>query len=574
MADVGISIFEGVSAGQTPYRDPSKRNIGLLGEFTRGVPFIPSRVESLEEFTTMFGGPNYTSFGPAIVRSIFMEAQNAPVTLYISRVVGEGALASTVFGYLDESGEERIQIDAAQKGKKDPGVWGDKITAKFYSFGLRVKGMFSLVIEYDGEVVEIYDAPTSSEIQNRVNKLSKYVVVEFSKEVSSEKFKFIQGMTTFNEGSTQLFGTGTNYTGNFSPGDEIYTTDYNLIGVVESVQSDSELQLTSPAKTSAVETSILKRLNSITELPLAGGSIGALSIDSYNTVHDSRNPRGWACFDGVDVQILACTEYHSLEMAKMLNQYLNTTKGPIGVVNLPLNSTDSTAELYASELQTSGVSFLAGAYSEWCKIPDELGNPILIPVIGPVLGAAYIRSPYLQGDYVHIPPAGVDSLFSNVIEVTPDSMSQATINKLVTKLSCNVLQKLDNIGYYVGSSRSYSTNALYSSIHIRLQTSYYVRALKNKLRFLEQKPNSPELKREALVELNRFFRTEWENGALERGIPFEKAYQGISDKSNNPPTQDRKQLNITCLYIPSECTEQIRIDLQRNDRILLTLETE
>ena len=185
--------------------------------------------------------------------------------------------------------------------------------------------MFSLVIEYDGEVVEIYDAPTSSEIQNRVNKFSKYVIVEFSKEVSSEKFKLIQGMTTFNAGSTQLFGTGTNYTGNFSPGDEIYTTDNNLLGVVKSVQSDSELQLTTPAKTSAVETSILKRLNSIKELPLAGGSIGAISIDSYNTVHDSRNPRGWACFDGVDVQILACTEYHSLEMAKMLNQYLNTT---------------------------------------------------------------------------------------------------------------------------------------------------------------------------------------------------------------------------------------------------------
>ena len=69
-----------------------------------------------------------------------------------------------------------------------------------------------------------------------------------------------------------------------------------------------------------------------------------------------------------------------------------------------------TAELYAIELQTNDKSFMAGAYMGWAKVPDENGNPILIPAIGPVLGAAYLRTPYIQGDFIHIPPGGVDSL--------------------------------------------------------------------------------------------------------------------------------------------------------------------
>lgn len=148
------------------------------------------------------------------------------------------------------------------------------------------------------------------------------------------------------------------------------------------------------------------------------------------------------------------------------------------------------------------------------------------------------------------------------------------INRLVQQFSCNIIQYVENTGYYVGSSRIYSTNDLYSSIHVRMQTSYYLRALNSKMRFLEQKPNTPELKREALVELNTFFKTEYDNGALERSVSFDQAYQGICDKSNNPSTQDRKILNIDCLWIPTECTESVRISLNRNDGILTSIETE
>jgi len=98
--------------------------------------------------------------------------------------------------------------------------------------------------------------------------------------------------------------------------------------------------------------------------------------------------------------------------------------------------------------------------------------------------------------------------------------------------------------------------------------------LNAKLRFAEQKPNTPELKREILVECSTFFKTEYDNGALERSVPFDTAYTGICDKSNNPVTQDRKLLNVDILWIPTECTESIHLSLQRNDGVLTTNEEE
>ena len=196
----------------------------------------------------------------------------------------------------------------------------------------------------------------------------------------------------------------------------------------------------------------------------------------------------------------------------------------------------------------------------------------MIPTIGPVLGAAYIRTPYVQGNFIHIPPGGTDSIFENVTEVIPNRLSQSVINKCVQQFSCNVIQYIENTGYYVGSSRTYSSNDLYCSIHVRQQTSYYLRALLQNMRFLEQKPNTPELKREALVTLHNFFKNEYDNGALERSVDFDTAYQGICDSSNNPPTQDRKLINIDVMWIPTECTESVQLSLKRNDGILTAIE--
>lgn len=570
MADVGLTIVEGVANGATAYKEPSKRNIGLLGQFVRGGAFSPVKITNLEEFNNVFGGQSASFFGPGIVKSIFDEAGNAPVTMYLARVVGSGSVVASGTGSL--SGDATMTVKAGYKGKEDPGVWANGIEVSLYSYSSRVKGMFTLVVTYGGKQ-ETYSYGTLSEIQTAVNKVSKYIVIEFSKEIEQLTYKNITGTVTATTSSNEVTGEGTTFKTDLAVGNVLYDSNKKIIGTVASITSDTKLVLTSKAMNAVTSATVSKRDDKVYTASLSGGVDGEVQESDFYPIESTTDPKGLSCFDGYDVQIIACTEFHSLSMAKVLNEYLKTRKNPIGIVNMPLNADEGTAELYALELQTNETSFLSG-YMGWCKIPDENGNQVLIPAIGPILGAAYVRTPYLQGDFIHIPPAGIDSLFKNVIEVIPPRLSQASINKLVQQFSCNIIQYVENTGYYVGSSRTYSTNSLYSSVHIRMQTSYYLRALNSKMRFLEQKPNTPGLKREALVQLNQFFKTEYDNGALEGSVDFNQAYQGICDKSNNPPTQDRKLLNIDVLWIPTECTESIRLSLQRNDNILTTIETE
>lgn len=571
MADVGLTIVEGISSGQSAYKEPSKRNIGLLGQFIRGVGFSPIKITSMEDFNTIFGGQSASFYGPGIVKSIFDEANNAPVTMYLARVVSADAAVASGVGNLSE--DATMSVSAGYKGKDDFGAWANDIKVSLYSYGSRVKDMFTLTVSYKDKH-EQYNCGSLAEIQNLVNKVSKYITIEFNKEIEKLVFKDLTGTASVTTSSNEITGVGTKFTTDVTVGNVLYDTNKKIIGTVSSITSDTKLTLNSRSLVTVNNASISKRDDKIYTTTLAGGEDGEVVESDFYPVESTTDPKGLACFDGFDIQIIACTEYHSLTMAKQLNEYLKKVKNPIGVINLPLNADEGTAEGYALELQTTGVSFLAGAYMGWCKVPDSNGNAMVIPSIGPILGAAYIRTPYLQGGFIHIPPGGIDSLFNNVLEVIPARLSQTVINRLVQQFSCNIIQYVENTGYYVGSSRTYSTNDLYSSIHVRMQTSYYLRALNSKMRFLEQKPNTPELKREALVELNMFFKTEYDNGALERSVAFHKAYQGICDKNNNPSTQDRKILNIDCLWIPTECTESVRISLNRNDGILTSTEME
>lgn len=575
MADVGLTISEGVSRGATGYKEPSKRNIGLLGQFIRGASFTPIRINSMEDFNTIFGGQSASFFGPAIVKSIFAEAQNAPVTMYIARVTSSDSKVAQGTRVL--SSDVTMEVSAGYKGKDDPGAWANGVEATLYSYGSRIKDMFTFIIKYK-DSQEQYNYGTLAEIQNAVNKVSKYVTVQFGREIEKLVFKNLAGKINADTSSVVVVGTGTQFTTELAVGNVLFTQGKKQIGTIASIVSDTELTLTSKALVTVGDDesgdAALMRDDKTYSVTLDGGVDGTVVESDFYPVESVSDPKGFACFDGFDVQIIAHTEFHSLTMEKVFNEWLKTKQNPIGVINLPLNADEGTAELYALELQTPGVSFLAGAYMGWCKVPDDEGNSILIPAIGPVLGAAYIRTPYLQGDYIHIPPGGYDSLFNNVLDVIPPRLSQAVKNRLVQQFSCNIIQYAENSGFYVGSSRTYSTNSLYASVHVRMQTSYYLRVLNSRMRFLEQKPNTPELKREANVALHQFFKTEYDNGALERSVGLDVAYQCICDQSNNPATQDRKILNIDILWIPTECTESVHISLLRNDGVLTTVEME
>ena len=566
MNDVGLSVVEGVANGQSAFREPSKRNIGLLMQSTRGVPNTATKITSVEDFNVIFGGQNPNFFGPAIVKSIFDEAGDIPVTLYLCRVAGTGAVVAKHEATISAVA---VTIRAARKGTVDPGVWGNTLTAAFSNYGLKSKGNFALEVFKSGALVETFYGETVALLQAKVNKASNYITAEFAAEIPKMNYGVHAGTVSTTGAGLTLLGVGTSFLTTVVPGTVIYdgAGTNAVIGTVLSIQDDTHLTFKSPA-TIVTEKTWATNSQSTYSLPLTGGANGTVVEADFYPVESMTNPTGLACFTGKDIQIIACTEFHSLTMAKVLDTYLRGQEGPLGVINLPLGATEFDAEEYATELQLNGISYMAGAYLGWAKVSDSVGNSLLIPAIGPILGAAYLRTPNIQGDYIHIPPGGTDSVFKYVTDMIPQQLSQPLINKLVRDFSCNVVNFSDSVGFFVGSSRTYSTDPLYQSIHIRQQTSFYKKLLGIKMLYVEQKSNTPELKREALIDLRTFFKTEYDNGALERSVPFDTAYQGICDRSNNPTSQDRKTLNIDALWIPTECTEAVKISLKRNDGIL------
>lgn len=616
--DVGLKVVEAVATGARSLQDPAKRNIGLLGQFLRGASFRPTKIESMEEFNTIFGGQSTASYGPGIVRSIFKEAGNAPVTLYIARVTGDDAAAAIASVTTEDT--KTMVVTAGFKGNDDVGIWANGLKAYLYSFDFYTKNNFTFVVEYNGDK-EVYSYPTLAEIQAAVNTVSKYVTVLFSAEIGKENYSTLTGSITATTASkivsgatlyAWVNGADTLYTLSDTPetGDAVYTEDnevagevtsYNsetgikvedvdyaytvgsnkvpafltevgvgdvlfadgkVLGTVASIEDDNLLTLVNSAFMSITDVAVSKRVDTVYTATLSGGDNGSIAESDFYPVYDNVEPKGFACFEGVDIQILASTEYHSLTLATQLNAYLNYRRDAIGVVNLPLNANEGTAELWSYTLQTTDVSFLAG-YLGWAKVYDDNGYLTVIPIIGPVLGAAYLRTPYQYGDLIHIPPGGLDSLFTSVASIIPERLSQAAINNIVKSHTCNVIRYLEGYGYYVGSSRSYSLNNLYQSIHIRMQTSYYKRLIDARLKFWEQKPNTPENVNAALAKLFSLFSKEYNVGALERAIPFEQAYQVVKVE-----VTDRKFVSIKVLWVPTECTEGILVSLERNDGIL------
>lgn len=559
---VGAHATEGVASGTSSVGAVSKRNIGLLGSFIRGVPNTPVKITSLEEFNLVFGGQSASYFGPAIVKSIFDEAGDADVCLFILRVNDAGQAASGSLTIPALSGSITATITASHEGVADVGSWGNNIKVYFYSKDSRSSGNYRMEVLY-GDDNEVFDGASLAELQNLINSNSNYISVSFSgTNVSPATLTALTGTVATTLDSTSVTGTGTAFLTAVQVGQTLYNkTTGEEIGVIASITSDTSLSLAAFAEHTATGLTAATGAYYSVNGELSGGT----DVDREMASTD------FAKFDGVDIQLLAFTENNTLANALMMKNYLDVRQDPLGIVIMPLNSTKSVGKLWHSTLVSSGTSFMS-VYNLWVTVYDKDYNKILIPGTGAILGAAYLRNAYAQGNGIHIPPGGTDGAFKNVLSISPENMSQDDVDIFVQQYFINVARYDRNYGYYLASSRTMSNNQLYMSIHVRLQTSYYKRYLESIMLPYTQKPNTPELKNAMLVDCRSFFKNEYDAGALERSLSFEKAYNGICDLSNNPRKQDRKLTNIDVQWVPTECAEAIRIRLMRNDSILTLTE--
>lgn len=570
---VGLSVEEATAKGFTSFVEPSKRNAGVLMARTRGVANKPFLLTSLEEDRVIFGGYLAGAYGYAVMKNLFRNSRGYSPTIYGCRIVGDGcAVASGVISLNNVD----LNCVASYEGEEDTGSWGNDLTVILYPKGIKISGKWYLEIIYKGNLVENYSSVNLKEIVD-ATATSKYVLITADADISSEEDNGVSSSLgqDLNVGISGGLPDNVSFSfltdafdGDNPVGYVLIDAFGNKIGTIATYDNASAQGTLEDV---ALINGTLENARVLTEEAFVADLTGGVyeppvESDFYGRSTD-QGDFGLNIFKKEDVQIVMNTEFHTKTMAVEGGAF-GSDADMLYVFNLPENATRAVGQDFANTLQVGSVSHLAG-YHGWVKTVVDDVNYGYVPMLGCVIGAGYIRATAMQGDFIHIPPGGTDSAFTDIVEVKNGKLTQQEIDLFVQTFTINVVKYQKGLGYFLISSRTMSGNALYHSIHIRLQTSFYKRVLRENFNWVLQKPNTPELKSSIKGACYSFFKTEYANGALENSVDFATACNIIVDSRNNPASQDRKLLNLDIDWIPTEATEAFRISLNRNDGQLL-----
>lgn len=480
--NVGLEIQEKVAEGISPFREPAKRNIGVIFARERGKLGEAIPIFSEDEDLINFGTETTTGGrGFFVMRNFLKNVQNYPFTMYCVRIAGAATAVASGTATMDG---KTLTATAGNQNVQDKGDWANGMQVKIHSYGQADPKNWVSEVIYKGKVVETLFGSTLSALIAEVSRRSNYFILSTSADILN---------------------------------------------------------------TITATTATITLANGVYAAPVEADFQTALSL-----------------FDTLNVQLIANTEFNTNTSGTIGKSYVEGRKDCMYLHFTILNPTNAELQTLSDLLVSPNQSWVA-IYNIWAKVSSVLQGSVIIPAIGHVLGAAFIRTPAIQGDYVHIPPAGIDSSFNDYIDIYPKNVSRANLNLWTKSYYVNTAKFSEGRGYYVATSRTVSSNKLYHSIHIRMFTNYLVKALEQNLDFALQKPISKELNKQMQASLNGFFRTQYENGALLNTLPFNEVCKIVVGK---PTSTDRKVLNVTIEYVPTEVGEAVVLFLNRADDLL------
>ncbi len=152
-------------AKSTPTILPSDINtVGMLLDCVRGPVEKPVLVTNLTDAEVVFGGPDKSKFGYYALKGLFENCKEYGAKVYGVRVVGTTA-GTAATGDVMETAVPVVTLSAAYKNDADPGLWGNDLSV---TISLNVVD-YAMVVKYKGDVVEVWDGVTLSNIEGKLN---------------------------------------------------------------------------------------------------------------------------------------------------------------------------------------------------------------------------------------------------------------------------------------------------------------------------------------------------------------------------------------------------------------------
>lgn len=595
---VGVTIEESVGNAFQLGSGLSTRNIGLLMETERGVPNKPFVFNSLREFTRLFGTKKSSMFSAYVVESLFANTGGYPATVYGVRIIDPSSVAASVVlknEYSNIQTFERVTLQVATATQ--PQI--DQLTPKNVDVG----DVFSVTIDANPadshtatttDPEDVVDAlvtaiGTTGGVTATASPDGKSIIL-----TGEDDTPFTVTATATNNATvSQAIATiKAGYQGQADPGTwgndlrlRVYPKNdpngakdaYLFVVYYKNVQVEqftgatwaalfADINARSQYVYVAVQTDLTKDLeHGVFAGNLSGGTYVAPSDEMFEPKYNdiTSAPEGLALFEGVDAQILACPEVFSTNFVSLCEDFCKTNR-KFFVFSLPYNATESVVEQYHNALVTNQASYVSGILN-WLEVPAADGGRIWIPAVGYALGAGYIKKAGMNNGVAWSIPAGTDTAGNGFTRITDDTMSDDKIGRYAKKWRTNVIKFVPNIGYCLWTSRTYSNNQLYESVHIRLETNWLVESLLLRNQRFVQRLNSPSLKKEMAADTRLFMLNLYQQGGIENKIPFEQAV--VIEVVDDP--EDRKNVEETISWIPPELVEHIHLKLSRNDGILI-----
>lgn len=489
---------------------------GFVGVAQRGPLHTPVRVESLTQFTTVFGAKLPQSYLAYAVDGFFA---NGGRTCWVVRSAVEEDAKTASLDIVDDGGNRILTILAGS-----PGAWGDQIEARWI---LGASGnIFSLTLEYADGTNETYrnplsqikqSAPTSFNLQQ--NSLPSAVSLPLSQLLQPDPNRIPVNTVSVRALQGQLSGG-----------------------------ADGLLNLT-PARLSGNGAPIGKKWGLATLEDVR--DVAVVAIPDIMPVLQiapkyAPTPPPDCSLDGATNPPLAppppaefpptFTRDQILGLQQDVINHCEKLHNRVAILDSPDILTAPLAfppdQMEAWRKLTNFNSAFAGLYYPWILVDDPLqlsGIIRSIPPSGHIAGI-YARSDLQKG--VHKPPA------NEVIQGAEDTLFPVddVIHGELNDLQVNVLRAYPGRGLRVFGARTLSGDPMWRYINVRRLMCMIEVAIYSSTQWTVFEPNDTLLQRELDRVIRSFLESLFRRGMLD-GATSSDAYTVQCDDSLNPPDE-------------------------------------
>lgn len=597
---VGVTIEESVSNAFNASGGVSTRNIGILMETERGVPNKPFLVNSFREFTRIFGVKQSSMYSAFVMETLFNNTGGYPSNIYGVRIldVTGSETASLILKDAFSNIQTITRVTVQTASPTQPQIDEISIGASVdigdifnITIGAGTLKTFTAATTDPDDVIAGLDAAIGAAVGYTVVPSVDGHRLVITSTANDTAFTTVVSSTNAAFTSDPIATIKAGYHGEEDPGawannlrirvyppnDPNGLKDLYLLQVyynnflVESFNAANwtalfgDINARSEYIMGVVDDPDGVMTHGVFAGNLAGGVYAAPTDEMFEPKYNSTTDaaEGLALFEGVDVQILACPEVFSTNFVYLCENFCRTT-GKFFVFSLPYNATESVAENFNNVLATGEASY-ASSVLNWLEVPASDGvGKMWIPAVGYALGAGYIKKAGLTNNVAWSIPGGLETVARGISRITHDDISEDKIGRYVKKWHTNIIKYVQNVGFCLWTSRTYSTNPLYESVHIRLETNWLVKVLPiRNYRFL-QRMNTPSLKAEMKNDNRMFMLNLYQQGGIEQSLPFDEAVVIEVVTASD----DRKNVDLLISWVPPELVEHIHIKLSRNDGII------